>query len=70
MNFGLDSKGCLGDTARGCGRFGSGTFGDQQEGLVEPSRPHGVLGGVAGAAHMALCWGKQRRSPSRRSLAL
>lgn len=42
LYFGMKSKGCGGDIASGSGRFGSGTFGDQQEGPVDPAHPCGA----------------------------
>lgn len=50
LNVGLESNGCVGDTAQGCSQFGSGMFGDHLEGPLEP--PHPLLCGWSGrAAH-------------------
>lgn len=66
LEFRTGKQGMCRDIARDCGRFGSGTFEDQQEGPVEPLCPHGT----AGAAPVALCWGMRGRSPSRVSASL
>lgn len=39
LNFGLENKGRVGDTGKGCGRFGSSTFGTNRRHQWSPDIP-------------------------------